>query len=178
MVRRIVTGHRASRAVFVHDGVPPRTHVFENIPGQAVSLVWATGPDQRMGFDSDGADRTADLTFLPALGETRLVMLTIPPQSVRTREDFDAVAAAREFTQILPEMAALREPADPAMHRTETIDYVIVLEGELVLELDDGQELLLKQNDFIVQNGTRHAWRNRGDRPVMLAVVLVGACRT
>ena len=93
------------------------------------------------------------------------------------REDFDAVAAAQEFAQLQPDMAAVQERDHPGMHRTETIDYVIVLDGEVYLELDDHQEVLLKPHDAIIQNGTRHAWRNRSDRSVLLAVVLIGARR-
>ena len=61
------------------------------------------------------------------------------------------------------------------MHTTATIDFEVVLEGEVWLELDDGEEVHLKPGDTVVQNGTRHAWRNHGSVPARLAVFLIGA---
>jgi quercetin dioxygenase-like cupin family protein len=63
------------------------------------------------------------------------------------------------------------------MHTTSTIDFEVVLEGEVWLELDDGKEVHLKPGDTVVQNGTRHAWRNHGTVPARLAVFLIGAPR-
>jgi quercetin dioxygenase-like cupin family protein len=57
------------------------------------------------------------------------------------------------------------------------VDYAIVLEGDVWLELDDGEEIHLKPHDVVVQNGTRHAWRNKGATPAKMAFVLIGAVR-
>ncbi|MFF5968677.1 cupin domain-containing protein [Streptomyces collinus] len=61
------------------------------------------------------------------------------------------------------------------MHATPTVDYGIVLQGEIVLELDDGHRTSLSAGDIVIQNGTRHAWRNRSDQPATMAFVLIGA---
>ncbi|WP_245439801.1 cupin domain-containing protein [Microvirga aerophila] len=61
------------------------------------------------------------------------------------------------------------------MHRTCSVDYNIVLDGSIWLELDDGNETMLNQGDVVIQQATRHAWRNKGDRPATMAFVLVGA---
>jgi quercetin dioxygenase-like cupin family protein len=66
------------------------------------------------------------------------------------------------------------EPDNPGMHATPTVDYGIVLEGEIWLELDDGKTVHLKTHDVIVQNGTRHAWRNKSSKPTKMAFVLIG----
>jgi quercetin dioxygenase-like cupin family protein len=66
---------------------------------------------------------------------------------------------------------------NPGMHTTDTVDYAIVLEGEAWLELDDGKEVHPKPHDIVIQNGTRHAWRNKGSMPVRIAFVLIGAAR-
>lgn len=63
------------------------------------------------------------------------------------------------------------------MHTTDSIDYGVVISGEVYLELDDGVEVLLKPEDCVVQNGTRHAWRNRGSVPCLMAFVMIGATR-
>jgi quercetin dioxygenase-like cupin family protein len=60
------------------------------------------------------------------------------------------------------------------MHRTPTVDLICVLSGEIWLELD-AEEVHLRQGDCVVQNGTRHAWRNKSDKPCTMTVVLVGA---
>lgn len=61
------------------------------------------------------------------------------------------------------------------MHTTATLDFEVVLEGEVWLELDDGVEVHLRAGDTVVQNGTRHAWRNKGTVPARLAIFIVGA---
>ncbi len=65
----------------------------------------------------------------------------------------------------------------PAMHKTETLDYVIVMDGEVDMLLDDGAEVHVKAGELMIQRGTVHGWTNRGDRPCRIAVVLVDARR-
>jgi quercetin dioxygenase-like cupin family protein len=72
-------------------------------------------------------------------------------------------------------MSGYMEPDDPGMHTTDTVDFEVVLEGEVTLELDDGATVTLRAGDTVVQNGTRHRWSNRGDAPARLAVFIVGA---
>lgn len=177
MIRRVVTGHRGGKAVFVSDGTPPRSHAFEKIPGMASSFAWAAPANPRIGDDTEGESVFGETNFLPQHGQTRLTFLRIPPDSWVLRDDADVPGGLAEFAEHQPEMAAIREAADPGMHRTDTVDYVIVLDGEVYLELDDQQEVFLRQHDVVIQNGTRHAWRNRGDRPATLGVVLIGARR-
>lgn len=177
MTRRIVVGHKNGKAVVVGDGVPDRTYVFSQPRGQEVSVLWATRAEAFVGGDRDSEDLSNAMSFLPSAGESRLFQLKIAPLSVRKSLDFDGKIAAEEFAEFMPEMAALREPKDPAMHRTETVDYVVVLEGDLVLELDDNCEVRLKPGDVLVQSGTRHAWRNRGESVATLIIVMLGSRR-
>ena len=74
----------------------------------------------------------------------------------------------------MPGAAGHYDPDRPGMHTTQSVDIGVVLDGQLVLELDDG-EVLLGPGDVIVQNGTRHAWRNRSDRNCTMAFVMIGA---
>ena len=178
MLRRVVTGQKGSKAQFMGDGVPPRTNISQKMPGMAFSIVWATSARPQITTDGEADAVAPGMPILPGPGETRLVYLQVPPASVALRKDFDAAGAAQEFADLQPDMAACHEADSPGMHRTETIDYVIVLDGEIYLELDDQEEKLLKPHDVVIQNGTRHAWRNRSNRPVLLAVVLIGAERT
>ena len=83
-----------------------------------------------------------------------------------------------EVEEKLPGMMAHMEPDDPGMHTTDTTDFEIVLSGRIVLELDDGAEVELEAGDTVVQNGTRHRWRNPFDEPAVLGLFMVGAHRS
>ena len=84
-------------------------------------------------------------------------------------------AAAAEAEAKLPGLLRYMDPSDPGMHTTDTIDFEVVLEGTIVLELEDGAEVTLHAGDTVVQNGTRHRWRNPGDIPARLALFICGA---
>jgi hypothetical protein len=172
-INRIVTGHRADGgAHVVLRSAPPRSHAFKNIPGMVSRLVWATPATPTLPFD--GADPTPGVTsFVPAPGETRLLVVTFPPDSVFASPDFDGQAANEENLAISPGLAERFEP--DGRHTTPTVDYGIVLDGELWLELDAAEQTRLKPFDIVVQNGTRHAWRNKSDRTATVAFVLIGA---
>ncbi|HSW20405.1 MAG TPA: cupin domain-containing protein [Ramlibacter sp.] len=174
VIRRVVTGHdRAGTSALVLDAAVPRSNAFRHVPGMVSRLVWATAPVPGLPFD--GADPTpAVADFVPAPGATRFLIVTFPPDSVFSAPDFDPAAADAENRAISPGLAERFEP--DGMHTTETVDYGIVLDGEIWLELDEGRSAHLRRHDVVVQNGTRHAWRNKSERSATLAFVLVGAC--
>ena len=89
--------------------------------------------------------------------------------------DADVEQALADLDAKLPGMVGYMDPSDPGMHTTDTIDFEVVLEGTIVLELDDGAEVTLQPGDTVVQNGTRHRWRNPGDTPAHLALFICGA---
>jgi hypothetical protein len=135
-------------------------------------LVWATGPVR--GLADEASDPTPAVSnFVPGPGETRFLIVTFPPDAVFGAANFDVEAAVRENLAVSPGLAERFEP--DGMHATPTVDYAIVLDGEIWLELDEGRSTLLRQHDVVVQNGTRHAWRNKSDRSATLAFVLIGA---
>jgi hypothetical protein len=88
---------------------------------------------------------------------------------------FDSEAAMKESLGRLPGLADHFEKEDPAMHRINTVDYAVVFDGEMWLELDGGNIVHLKRGDVVVQNGTRHAWRDNGMNPVTMSFFLSGA---
>jgi hypothetical protein len=174
-LRRVVTGHdRSGRAVIASDGTPPRTDPFKSIPGLVSRLVWSSAAPPDLPFD--GVDPTPHVkSFVPGAGESRFLVITFPPDSVFASPDFNPEAAGAENLAVSPGLAELFEP--DGMHATPTVDLAIVLEGEIWLELDDGKLTHLKTHDVVVQNGARHAWRNKTERSATIAVVLIGARR-
>src|SRR5690606_36589272 len=98
-----------------------------------------------------------------------------PAQRVPPAPGTELAQAKTEADAMLPGLLDVMEKDNPGMHRSDTIDFIYVLEGEMVLELDDGVEVTLRPGDTAVQNGTRHAWRKRSGREVRLLVCMQGA---
>jgi len=172
MVRRVVTGVSASgKPVIVSDGEPPRSRQYAHTPGFANSLVWTTAAPAVPATDPTAALRH----WVPGPGETIALAVTFPPDSVFADPGFDPAAAGAEQLATTPGLAELFEPDAPGMHTTPTVDYAVVLAGEIVLDLDGGETTLLGAGDIVVQNGTRHAWRNPGSAPATVFFVLMGA---
>lgn len=171
-VRRVVTGcDSQGKSIVAHDGAPPWSKQFEHTPGFASSFVWATTADVK----GDVADPTAVATsIVPGPGGSTFLLVTFPPDSVMADPSFDPEAAGREHAEESPGLVDFFEPDSPGMHTTPTVDYGIVLEGEIWLELDDRKTVHLKKHDVLVQNGTRHAWRNNSSSPARMAFVLIG----
>lgn len=173
-VRRVVTGQvDGGKSVFVSDElVEPVTVAL--LPGTEFHRLW--GADDVPMLPTDGTPTSQQQYFPPPNG-FRWGFFTLPPGTDATLEGTDIEAALKELEEKLPGMAGHMEPDHPGMHTTDTVDFEVVLSGEVVLELDDGAEVTLKAGDTIVQNGTRHAWHNRADVPVVIAVGIIGARR-
>jgi mannose-6-phosphate isomerase-like protein (cupin superfamily) len=173
-VRRVVTGQRADgTSVFVSDEqVEPIT--VNLLPGAAFHRLWAS--DTMVQLPTDGTAPNAPGYFPPAAG-FRFGVFTLGPDSVTKLENMDFDAALAEIAQTLPGLAEAMEPAAPGMHTTATVDYDFVLSGEVWLELDGGAQVHLRAGDCVVQNGTRHAWRNKSSAACVIAFALVGAQR-
>jgi mannose-6-phosphate isomerase-like protein (cupin superfamily) len=175
-IRRVVTGHDAQgKSVFVSDGATPRAHSFEHFPGHAAAQVWSVdGPPV---VPHEGGDPTAARgSVMPPAGGNSLLLVDFPPDAVMGGAA-DPAAAFASLVEALPGLMETFEPASPGMHTTDTVDYAIVLSGEIWLELDDGAVKLVKAGDVVVQHGTRHAWRNRSEQVVRVAFMMTGASR-
>lgn len=175
-VRRIVTGHDdQGRAVVKIDAVSPHTLENPHRPGRGLTDLWRTDatPASNAG-DADAADTA--VTLLPPAGGSVFRFFQIIPASldaalpVEERMRRDAEVFARMGATAAHDAAS----GQPGMHRTHTVDYIILLKGEVTLVLDDG-EVDLKPLDVVVQRGTNHAWVNRGTEPAVLAGVLIDA---
>jgi mannose-6-phosphate isomerase-like protein (cupin superfamily) len=173
-IHRVVTGHDSEgKAVVASNGPLPTVQEIKAIPGTIFHEVWAT-TDSPVPIDN-GPDLTAGALMLPPpKNGTRIRFVDIPPDT----EDYLQHGAQRmhdAFAQI-GDTAASTVKANsphPLMHRTESVDYGIVIEGEMTLVLDDS-EVLLKPGSVVVQRGTNHAWANRSGKPCRMLFVLVG----
>ncbi len=173
-MRRVVTGMTpAGKSVFVSDSpVPPIT--LSMAPGTEAYQIW--GADESVQLPTDGSPPTAQ-GYFPSEGGFRFVFVTIPPAGMGPPADLDMAAAVAEVNQKLPGLMDVMEMDNPGMHRTDTVDFGVVVSGEVSLELDDGQTVHLSAGDCVVQNGTRHAWRSTSSAPCVMAFALVGARR-
>ena len=144
-IRRIITGHDTNNvAKAIMDG--PATNARHGGASNVSTLIWCTeGTPADIAIGEDVEDMGArKLGTAPPPGGSRVAVIDFPPGN------------------------------KPAMHRTETIDYVFVLSGEIDMDMDDST-VHMKAGDVMVQRGTNHSWVNRSNAPARLAFVLVDA---
>ncbi|WP_044531433.1 cupin domain-containing protein [Herbaspirillum sp. B65] len=172
-IHRVVTGHDAQgHSIVSSDGPLPTVVDIAAIPGTLFHEVWSTSATPAPV--DNGLDPTLGAMVLspPELG-TRMRFVDIPPDT----EEFLASARSKmhdAFSQI-GEAEASTMQADsphPLMHRTESVDYGIVIEGEMTLVLDRG-EVALKSGSVVIQRGTNHAWANRSGKPCRMLFILI-----
>lgn len=169
-IRRVVTGHdRNGKAIVLMDGICP--HVRQRPGGGTkATLLWVT--DETPADVSGSSDRAARTIGVPPPPNGSIFRIVeFPPDKPMTEEERQAM---------LREMGLKDEtkapPRHPGMHRTDSIDYAVVLEGEIDMLLDDS-EVHLRAGDVLIQQGTIHAWANRGTKPCKIAFVLIHAHR-
>jgi quercetin dioxygenase-like cupin family protein len=144
-IRRVVTGHDSNNVAKVLIDVPAANAKYPS-PGTVSTLMWST----------DGAPAAIPVGEAPEDMGARIMGTAPPPKGTR-------------FTVI-----DFPPGNTPHLHRTETIDYVIVIEGEIEMDMDDST-VELKTGDIMIQRGTNHAWANRGTKRARVAFVLIDA---
>ena len=168
-IRRVVTGHDASgKSTIVFDG--PAPNVKQRKAGNASTLLWVS--EESPADVSGSADRAArDIAVPPPRRGTIFRVAEFPPETGGDLRDHETVL--RDFG-IGPDVRRGHPPRHPVIHRTRSLDYIIVLEGEITLLLDDG-EVTLGAGDVVVQRATNHAWINRGKTICRLGMVFIDA---
>ncbi len=172
--RRVVTGQTADgKSVLVSDQqVGPIT--VRAFPGTEFYRLW--GSDEIVRLPSPGEVPSAP-NYIPPVSGFRFGLVKLGPDPEAMPEHSDMRAAVAEIRQKLPGLAEVMEPENPGMHATNTVDFGLVVSGEVWLELDDGAQAHLCTGDSVILNGTRHAWRNKSSQPCVLAFAAVGAER-
>jgi mannose-6-phosphate isomerase-like protein (cupin superfamily) len=172
MTRRIVTGHDANgRAVILFDGESPHRFVLEKAGGLKLTEIWET---RSSPADNSGSNDAGDheRRIEPVNGGSVFRVIEYPPDSERLK----TLDPDRFFPAMGAQAASAATRRHPGMHKTGTIDYCVVLSGEIWAVLDES-EVLLRAGDVLVQRGTNHAWSNRTGKPCVIAFVLIAAKR-
>ena len=171
--RRVVTGHDAGGlAIIQSDAAPERVRTLSG-GGPTFYEIWNTRESPARIDRASGEPVEAGIVLAPPKNGTRIRVLDIPPEDERMAA-VDAEAARALFAQINAAAASTHtgHARHPHMHRTETIDYGIVLEGEITLIVDQG-ETTVRAGDIVVQRGTNHAWANRSGKNCRIAFILI-----
>tara|TARA_B110000003_G_C16600082_1_gene515251 strand:- start:413 stop:934 length:522 start_codon:yes stop_codon:yes gene_type:complete len=168
-MRRIITGHnKHGKSIITMDG-PPARSIGEDVGG--LFELWNTdGNDVNSSDDIDRADE--DIILSPPDGGTKFRYFQINPLPEGVPEEIMQEIAADAFEKIGAAHHRIDTSKHPAMHKTDTVDYIILLKGNVTLILDE-EEIDLKPFDVVVQRGTNHAWVNNGNDPALLIAVLV-----
>lgn len=156
-VRVVVTGHdeNGRSVVAAERTVPPNETLAA---GTQFHLLW--GSDALPNYPDDGSE-SAEIAPFPPVGGIRFAQMAVYPD-----EEVDYSG---------PGLSGLQLDNDaPGMHITASIDFEVIIEGNVWLELENGEEIHLKAGDCVVQNGTRHGWRNHTDQVARVGVMLIG----
>jgi hypothetical protein len=173
-IKRVVTGHDSSgRAQVAIEGAPSTIVDLAHIPGLRFHEIWQTR-QMPAPIDNEADPTLGPLRLPPPANGTLIRIVDIPPDTPeflahggsQIEASFAEIGAAAEAS------TAHAGAAHPLMHRTVSVDFGIIIEGELTLILDQGESLLLP-GDVVVQRGTNHAWANRSGRMCRIAFVLV-----
>ncbi|MDC0511137.1 cupin domain-containing protein [bacterium] len=168
-MRRVVTGHdKNGKSIVVLDG-PPARSIGEDVGG--LFELWNT--DGNFINTQDNIDRADDEIILsPPRNGSKFRYFQINPSPEGIPMDIMQDIAADAFKKIGAAHHRIDTTKHPAMHKTETIDYIILLKGDVTLILDQ-EEVDIKPFDVVVQRGTNHAWVNNGSDPALLIAVLI-----
>ena len=168
-MRRVITGHdEEGKSIVVLDG-PPAQSIGEDVGG--LFELWNT--DGNLINTKDRIDRADDEILLsPPKNGSKFRYFQINPTPEGVPMDVLQNMAPDAFEKIGASHHRIDTSKHPAMHKTDTIDYIILLEGDVTLILDK-EEVVIKPHDVVVQRGTNHAWVNNGNNPALLIAVLI-----
>jgi quercetin dioxygenase-like cupin family protein len=178
--KRALTGRDdAGKSVFKSFDVTSKVVEIDSNPGLTFYELYRTeGVPALTGLEPD--PMATGTKGFPGPGGTIFRLISYPPKRPEGYKPPPGVtfeSGVKELSDKLPGMGDHFERGAPGMHTSDTIDYGVVVRGEMTLELDDGKIVHLRQGDCIVQNGTRHRWRNPLPEPCLMAFISVGGKR-
>ena len=144
------------------------------VPGTELFRLWGTdGPLLVPGTEA----ASQSTKFFPPVGGVALFASVVPPDASVEAPPNPTPEMLAEYEATMPGVQDHYDPSGDGFHRSDTVDICQVLRGQIVCEMENGDEAVLEAGNFLIQTGTVHAWHNRGTEPVMLAIVMVGAGR-
>jgi naringenin degradation protein FdeH len=169
-IRRVVTGHKDGKATIMIDDLAPNATEVKGWKGLGITELWVTNetPIDNSGFGADQGGRP--MRHDPTPSGTIFRVVEFPPEASGTidaKAVFEAMGSSNK-------PRAKDSAKHPSMHKTNTVDYLVVIAGEMWMVMEEG-EVLLRAGDCVVQRGTNHAWINKSDRPCLLAAILIDA---
>lgn len=170
-IRRVITGHdEQGKAVVVADSAATNILSRPNRPGVTLTNLWQ---NLSVPTEFDGAVETVDGPFVlhPPKGGVVFRTVEFEPEDPEVIAKLDGRAAFAEMGAAHNIVEGARHPF---MHRTDSVDFAVIVQGEIDMLLDDS-EVHLRAGDVVVQRGTNHAWSNRGTETCIIAFVLVDA---
>lgn len=173
-IRRVVTGHDDNgKAIVISDGPATAVKTVPLWPGLVSTDIWKTSGSPIAIHDRENDPTGGERSLHPPAQGTICRISIVPPETDAIR-NLDASQAQNVFAGVGNAQASTlgRGGRHPLMHRTETVDYAVVLEGEITMLLDDS-EVHLKAGDVVIQRGTNHAWSNRSAKPVKMLYILM-----
>ena len=171
-IRRVVTGKDATgKAIAMIDAVATTVVRREEL-GVTNTLLWMTDTTPaELSNQEDAANKKVGVVAPP--GGTIFRVVEFAPER-EVKADDETRLRIMQGIGLAPEGNSRGRPRNPAMHRTKTIDYALIMSGEIDMLLDDS-EIHLKAGDVVIQRGTNHAWVNRGNQPCQVAFVMLDA---
>ena len=169
--RRVVTGHDENgRAICISDDTAESVLQRPSRPGVTLTNLWQCDSSPA---EYDGAEETVDGPFIlhPPNEGSVFRIVEFEPEDQEVIKALDGKTA---FAEMGAADAIVENARHPFMHRTNSVDYAVILKGEITMLLDDS-DVELKAGDVVIQRGTNHAWSNRGTESCLIAFVLVDA---
>jgi mannose-6-phosphate isomerase-like protein (cupin superfamily) len=178
--KRALTGRdEAGKSVFKSFDVTPKVVEIDSNPGLTFYELYMTeGVPRLTGLEAD--PMLEGTKAFPGPGGTMFRLISYPPKRPEGYKPPAGVtfeSGLKEMSDKVPRMGDHFDRSAPGMHTSDTIDYCVVVRGEMTLELDDGQKVHLRQGDCVVQDGTRHRWRNPLPEPCLMAFISIGGKR-
>jgi len=171
-IHRVVTGHDADgKAVVAINGPLPKIVELQAIPGMIFHEVWET-QGMPAPVDNSADPSTGPMMHGPPKQGTRIRFVDLPPDTSYLAEADTRMKSLFEEVNNVEGLTTKADSPHPMMHRTESIDYGVVIEGELTLVLDDS-EVLLKPYSVVIQRGTNHAWANRSSKQCRMLFIQI-----
>jgi len=172
-IRRVVTGHDAQgKAKVIMDSVADNILERPNRPGVALTNLWQLDTAPAV-METHEDPVTGPLILHPPEGGSVFRIVQFDPENPEVLANLDGPSA---FAEMGAGANIVENARHPFMHRTDSVDYAVILTGEIYMLMDE-EDVLLRAGDTVIQQGTNHAWSNRGTEPCLIAFVLVDAAK-